>query len=453
MAALSSVSGAVDVLATSGTTTPKMSFKPVLGPGREDRLAVVRTFFRTVLEPIYGSKEGALKQIESDDSDHTCRLLYADDVPVGIIVFKKALSNEYSPYGVTKSCEINTLAVLDPKKFSGKGYGSMLLNKAIEAAKDLRGKCMHVTVSSTATDSLDFFRKKHFHIIHTFNSLVKAGMKEHLLFRKHVDETEAKSAAAAIKAKAEETTERYGTKRKAPELAAEPSPEKKPRKDDPQSNGAATASADPGALVGVGAVALGMTSGVSSSLPAGATAESSHRPARPSYDAPDRPSYDPYERRERESYATGREASARPVFDPRTPYQGSAAAGSRAPYAAARPARPLEVTLRKVYLDMIKEGIKTVEGRINSGMFSSLRIGSTIRFFYTSGGGGDEVICQVTQINRYRSFTEMLTKEGFKPCLPDAHTLAGAITTYHNIPSFKERAERSGVLAIHIKKL
>jgi ASC-1-like (ASCH) protein len=119
---------------------------------------------------------------------------------------------------------------------------------------------------------------------------------------------------------------------------------------------------------------------------------------------------------------------------------------------AHRASRILEATLKKIYVNMIKEGRKTIEGRINSGMFSNLREGQLVRFFYMGYDSG-EVVCKITKLKIYNSFEEMLTEEGHEPCLPDAPSLDAAISTYHKIPGYTERARNSGVVAIHLKKI
>lgn len=108
--------------------------------------------------------------------------------------------------------------------------------------------------------------------------------------------------------------------------------------------------------------------------------------------------------------------------------------------------KPLEVTLKQPYLSLIKSGKKTVEGRIASGMFSSISPGSTIRFFNKF----DQVLCSVTSIAKYSSFAQMLHGEGVEKCLPGSSMEAG-IRTYESIPGYKERAAQHGVLAIRVK--
>jgi ASC-1-like (ASCH) protein len=47
----------------------------------------------------------------------------------------------------------------------------------------------------------------------------------------------------------------------------------------------------------------------------------------------------------------------------------------------------------------------------------------------------------------------MLQHEGFQKCLTDVRTLEEAVKVYHDIPSYADRAARSGVTAIEIEVL
>ncbi|WP_059360213.1 ASCH domain-containing protein [Parachlamydia acanthamoebae] len=104
-------------------------------------------------------------------------------------------------------------------------------------------------------------------------------------------------------------------------------------------------------------------------------------------------------------------------------------------------------TLMKKYLDLIRSGQKTVEGRINSGAFKCARIGDRITFYCRSSA---PVQCLITDVNTYPSFKEMLVKEGLKACLPDVTDLSKGIEIYEKIPGYKERASQHGVIALKV---
>ena len=114
--------------------------------------------------------------------------------------------------------------------------------------------------------------------------------------------------------------------------------------------------------------------------------------------------------------------------------------------------KPVEVTLKKIYVNQIKRGDKTIEGRINSGMFNKLKAGDKLRFFYFQNQQ-DDAICKIKNIKFYNSFSEMLNNEDYRKCIPDAYDKESAIRAYDSIPGYIERAKKSGVLALHLELL
>ena len=103
-------------------------------------------------------------------------------------------------------------------------------------------------------------------------------------------------------------------------------------------------------------------------------------------------------------------------------------------------------------MNQIQSGAKTVEGRINTGMFTRVRAGDKLRFFYHQAPSDDAVVT-VTQVNRYRSFREMLQAEGVAACLPGVTSVEAGARVYDGIPGYAERAQRFGVLALRIERL
>lgn len=116
------------------------------------------------------------------------------------------------------------------------------------------------------------------------------------------------------------------------------------------------------------------------------------------------------------------------------------------------PSHLVEATLKKVYVNQIQSGLKTIEGRVNSGIFKNFQEGTQIRFFYPQAPQ-DDVICKIIKINRYKSFEEMLQKEDWKKCLPQVSSIEAAVKVYNHIPGYAQRAAQNGVLALHILKL
>lgn len=109
------------------------------------------------------------------------------------------------------------------------------------------------------------------------------------------------------------------------------------------------------------------------------------------------------------------------------------------------------VPLKEPYYSQVLSKVKTVEGRINSGQFRNIEIGQKITFTNQhTKASQKEACCKIVGKRVYKSFDEMLKQEGLKKCLPDAKTLDEGIRIYNNLPGFRERAERSGVVALEI---
>ncbi len=105
--------------------------------------------------------------------------------------------------------------------------------------------------------------------------------------------------------------------------------------------------------------------------------------------------------------------------------------------------------LKQQYLAQIASGQKTVEGRINTGVFKKFNAGDTVSFY----SGSSKVSCQITKIETFNSFKAMLETCGVQKCLADVRSLETAVQIYDNIPGYREKASKFGVLAIHIALL
>lgn len=119
-----------------------------------------------------------------------------------------------------------------------------------------------------------------------------------------------------------------------------------------------------------------------------------------------------------------------------------------ATYTPAAPAAPCqhELTLKNQYIDPIRRGVKTIEGRINSGAPAKFKAGETLRLF----SGNNSVTSTIAKIEKFASFRAMLEATDFKKCIPDARDLEAAVKIYDSIPNYSERAKQNGVLAIHL---
>jgi|GEM_PF-1893570 len=279
-----------------------------------ERMAIVYKVF----QQLYKEPDAALKKIEAGD-DRTCRLLYQDTTPKGVVVYKDIPNDDYKRYGSGNSIEIKVHRLLDPKRDSGKGLSTQLLQHVVSFAESRRASAVHIKLSPSEEALLQFFGRHQFKQI---REEVRGG---------------------------------------------------------------------------------------------------SHKV---------------------EEYVLQRLLS--PVnTTPRAPAPPAAANNREGPVTRAS---YKDVTLKNPYVNFIKQGKKTVEGRINAGMFFNVRVGDRFRFFNQAA----EVFCCVTDVKRYPSFDGMLAKEGYKQCIPESNSLKEAADIYNRIPGYAERARQSGVLALHL---
>ncbi len=169
-------------IATNSMTVDAVQrlFHPV--QRESEKMAELQKIFERILVPLYGSQTDALSKIESA-KDRSCYLLCEENLPVGVLVFKTILSNEFSEFGIKDSIEIKSLFVVDSENNSGRGLGSTLFQKAVEEASKLGlgHKAFHVTVSETKEESLAFFKRKGFQIVHKWVGRYIDKVTEYLL--------------------------------------------------------------------------------------------------------------------------------------------------------------------------------------------------------------------------------------------------------------------------------
>lgn len=157
-------------------------FRPVGGENIEG-MSIIQEIFDRILTPLYGSQEKAINQIR-ESTDRQCHLLYEQDVPTGVLVYKTVPSDEFSEYGVKNSIEIKSLFVDHAVQNSGRGLGSALIDKLKTEVTKLHvdPEGIHVTVSETKEESLAFFRKKGFEIAHAWKGRYIDKVTEYLLY-------------------------------------------------------------------------------------------------------------------------------------------------------------------------------------------------------------------------------------------------------------------------------
>jgi ASC-1-like (ASCH) protein/GNAT superfamily N-acetyltransferase len=106
--------------------------------------------------------------------------------------------------------------------------------------------------------------------------------------------------------------------------------------------------------------------------------------------------------------------------------------------------REFRVTLKEPYLSYIREKKKTVEGRLNVGVFKSVKPGDVVVFF----NHRREIRVVVEYVHKYDDFRSMLRNEGVSGMLPDISSVEEAVRIYRSFRGYAEKEISFGVVAI-----
>ncbi len=117
----------------------------------------------------------------------------------------------------------------------------------------------------------------------------------------------------------------------------------------------------------------------------------------------------------------------------------------------------VELNVSEPWFRALRDGVKTVEGRLHKGKFAALRPG-TVLVIARSGPPSARApssraprpfVAVVTRVVRYASFAEYLSQEGLARTLPGVKTLEDGVAVYRAFYSAQDEAQH-GVAAVHI---
>lgn len=100
------------------------------------------------------------------------------------------------------------------------------------------------------------------------------------------------------------------------------------------------------------------------------------------------------------------------------------------------------------WFSLISLGLKTVEGRKNSGKFKEFEVGDIIEWT-NNDFKPRSVMTKITKKVEYKSFEEYLREEGLDKCLPGMPSIEHGLSVYYKYYT-KEQEEQFGVVAIHM---
>lgn len=106
--------------------------------------------------------------------------------------------------------------------------------------------------------------------------------------------------------------------------------------------------------------------------------------------------------------------------------------------------------LSEPWFTLVLLGIKTVEGRLNKGIFKEINIGDTITF-YNDDAIYRELTVKIIKINNYSNFEDYLRKETLGKCLPGYTRVTQGLEVYYKY--FSKEDEQKYKVKSFIMKL
>jgi ASC-1-like (ASCH) protein len=391
-------------VSSSSSSTANLFFQPVLGKGREQRWDQFVKLFHEKIEPLYGSQSGILERIK-DNKDYTSRLLCSHDEPKGLLVYSRAMNQNLSEQGFPSSIEIKYLYVDDQASESARNrIARSLLSFLRVEAKANRAMSITIRFPKVCTDLEKIFTHLAFKGLRNFSD-------PDVTYALKLDTEPMQREKRQAEIDDDESYVRVddGTNQRNDDSNNALAEDKRRRVSDTQSSGSSFSN---------GQRSNASFSSHSSSSGSGLGSLSSNFARSPSS-----------------------------LSSSSAPRMGSHVSDLRRQYEPAP--RSTSCPIMKKYLTYIQQGRKTVEGRINSGMFARLRVGETLVFMNQDL----RVPCKITKINQYATFADMLRNDGVPACLPDVTDLNQAIDIYRKIPGYAQKEAQFGVLAIHIQKI
>ena len=119
----------------------------------------------------------------------------------------------------------------------------------------------------------------------------------------------------------------------------------------------------------------------------------------------------------------------------------------------------LKLNVQAPYLDHLRSGAKTHEGRLAHARYLALKTGDLIEIranqnaLVEHASTVDSSIFEVLNVTRYSTFREMLLAHGLQHFLPgnEVEDVDAAVNVYRSFPGYADGERELGVVAIEVK--
>ena len=107
----------------------------------------------------------------------------------------------------------------------------------------------------------------------------------------------------------------------------------------------------------------------------------------------------------------------------------------------------IEMNLKPIYYNFIKQKKKIYEIRVFDEKRQQLKLLDTIKFI-NSENSKQNFKVKITELSYFKNFKEAIEASGVRKVLPNAKSLEDGVNIYESFPSYKENAKKFGVLRI-----
>lgn len=142
-------------------------------------LPLIKNLFENKLAKIYGDQSKMIQKILNEEN-RECEIAYFDGQPIGLIVYKTSLQNEYD---ISNGFELKTLTLFNPEEFPRSGLGSLLFKRIDQKAKELGAKVIFCTGSSKVQAAVNCALKNDYKIKKVIKTDFKDGSLTLLLVK------------------------------------------------------------------------------------------------------------------------------------------------------------------------------------------------------------------------------------------------------------------------------
>ena len=138
---------------------------------------LVEEAFKNRIDELYNYECSTLQKFKELD-DRFCEVMFVDHKPVGFIIYKKSLQQEFD---LNNAFELKTLFVFRPEQNARRGLGSLLFNRAYELATLRNAFYLYSTVIANNHAMIACAIKNGFRITKRGQELTKSQREYHEL--------------------------------------------------------------------------------------------------------------------------------------------------------------------------------------------------------------------------------------------------------------------------------